>query len=262
MAVIQQLYQNQLLVFVVVLTRISGLVISAPLLSSRSAPLRVRALLAIALALLVTPMQWGISIDAPGNLLGLTVILSRELVIGVAVGLAITILFSGIQLTGQLVSQMSGLQLADIFDPTFETNVPIFSQLLDLIALAVFMSFGGQRRVMEALLDSFQWSPPGRSFPTRQLLEVAVDLVTQSFVIGIRIAAPVMVALLLAILILALISRTLPQLNVLALGFSVNSMVTMATLAATLGTLGWIFQEYIDGTLESLRSAFAASPPT
>lgn len=265
MTAIQQLYpvyQEHLLVFLLVLTRVSGLVIAAPLLSSRSAPLRVRAFLAIALAMIIAPLQWGTLSDVPRSLVGMVVLLAAEFVVGLSVGLAMTILLSGVQVTGQLVSQISGLQLADVFDPTFETNVPVFSQLLDLIALAVFVSFGGQRQVLGALLDSFQWSPAGRSFPSEQLFQVAIDLVTQSFVIGIRIAAPVMVALLLAILILALISRTLPQLNVLGLGFSLNSMVTMATLAATLGTLGWIFQEYVDAAFDSLRSALVASPPT
>jgi flagellar biosynthetic protein FliR len=254
------LYQHQLVVFLLVLTRVSGVVLTAPLLSAQTAPIRVRAMLAIALAALVTPLAAGEVYfeHPPENLIDLMILAGGELVVGLSLGLGITILFAGLQLTGQIAGQMSGMQLADIFDPGFDTSVPLFSRLLDLVTMAVFLAIGGHRQVIQALLDTFVWMPPGEARFSEGIVSMLMDLTTQSFVLGLRAAAPVMVALLLAVLVLGLVSRTLPQLNVMAVGFSFNSMVMLATLAISLGAIAWVFQEQAALALETIRASLGA----
>jgi flagellar biosynthetic protein FliR len=249
------LYQHELLVFVLVLTRVSGVVMTAPLVSAQTAPMRVRALLAIALSLLVAPLAGDVYFrHVPQSLIDLVILAGGEVVIGLSLGLGITILFTGLHVTGQIAGQMSGMQLADIFDPGFDTSMPLFAKLLDLVTLAVFLAIGGHRQVVQALLDTFTWMPPGEARFSEGLLDLLVQLATQSFVLGLRAAAPVMVALLLAILVLGLVSRTLPQLNVMAVGFNLNTMVMLATLAISLGAIAWVFQEQASLALEAIRA--------
>ena len=259
MAALLALYQHQLLVFLLVLTRVSGVVMTAPLLSGQTAPMRLRAFLAIGLSALVTPLAAGEVFfeSEPHSLIDLTILAAGELVVGLSLGLGVTILFAGLQVTGQIAGQMSGMQLADIFDPGFDTSVPLFSKLLDLVTLAVFLAIGGHRQVLGALLDTFAWMPPGEARFSEGLLSLLTDLTTQSFVLGLRAAAPVMVALLLAILVLGLISRTLPQLNVMAVGFNFNSLVMLATLLMSLGAIAWVFQEQATLALETIRAALS-----
>jgi flagellar biosynthetic protein FliR len=250
-----QLYLDQFLVFVLVLTRISGLVMTAPVFGPRSVPIQVRGLLAVSLSLIITPLHWGTYVVQPASLLNLLVLVGREAVVGLALGLGIMILFTGLQLAGQIMGQMSGMSLADIFDPSFDSSVPIFAQLMDLVTLAVFVAIGGHRQVMSALLDTFEVMPPGTGGFSPSMVGALVDVTTQSFMLGIRAAAPVMVALLLSVLVMGLISRTLPQLNVIAIGFSLNSMVLLATLSISLGAVAWIFQEQAEISIETLRAA-------
>ena len=104
------------------------------------------------------------------------------------------------------------------------------------------------------LLDSFRWRPPGENvFPTG-LAHTLSSVVAESFEVGIRAAAPMMVALLLSVLILGLISRTLPQLNVIAVGFSLNAMVMLITMALSFGTIVWVIQNRAESVIESLRT--------
>lgn len=253
------LYQHQLLVFLLVLTRVSGVVMTAPLVSSQTAPMRVRALLAIALALLVTPLVGDVYFrQEPQTIIDLVVLAGGEVVIGLSLGLGITILFTGLQVTGQIAGQMSGMQLADIFDPGYDTSMPLFAKLLDLVTMAVFLAIGGHRQVLQALLDTFTWMPPGEAQFSEGLLELMVNLTTQSFVLGMRAAAPVMVALLLAILVLGLISRTLPQLNIMAVGFNFNTLVMLATLAISMGAIAWVFQDQAALAMETIREALSS----
>ena len=262
MTVVGQLLTPLLLTFTLVLTRVSGLLMSAPIFGTNDIPMRVRAFLAIALALLVTPLQVSHKAALPASLVDLGILMALELVIGLILGLGITLLLSGIQIAGQIISQIAGVQLADVINPTFDASVPIFSQLMFYVTMAVFVISGGHRQVMEALLDTFVSMPPGQALVPESIVEVFTELLTQSFVLGIRAAAPTMTALLLATLVLALLSRTLPQLNLMAVGFGLSSMVTLGTLMVTLGIAAWAFQEQTEPALQSLLDAIQAATHT
>lgn len=243
---------EQFLTFVLVLARTSGLVMGAPIFGTPDIPVRVRALLAVALALLLTPTQIGQPLPEFPTLVQLVVKIGGELLIGVTLGLGVMLLFSGIQLAGQLISQVSGMSLADVVNPALGTSVPLFSQLLFMISMVVFVSIGGHRQVVAGLLDTFQTIPLGGVVITGSVHEPALVLLQESFELGMRTAAPTVVAQLLATLVMGLVSRTMPQLNIMAVGFGVNSMVTFGAMSLTLGGLAWAFQQQLTPHLEQL----------
>jgi flagellar biosynthetic protein FliR len=158
---LRQLDPEKFLLFTLVLTRVSGLTMTAPIYGTKDVPLQVRALLAVALALLLAPSQWHVDVAHPGTTLNYLVFVGSELLIGTCLGLGVVILFSGVQLAGQLVGRIGGLMLADVFDPTTESSVPMFSRLLWLVTFSVFVCIGGHRVVMAGLLDTFRTIPPG-----------------------------------------------------------------------------------------------------
>jgi flagellar biosynthetic protein FliR len=254
------LYLDQFLIFVLVLTRLGCLLMTLPMLGTATVPMHVRALLAVAMSLVVTPLYFGLPAPPAENLFLLTALLAREAALGLALGLAVMILLSGMQLAGQVISQTSGLSLADVANPTFETNVPLFSHILEMLAVAIFFLVGGHRQVLAALMSSFAWMPPGQGRLPHDLLAALTDVAARSFEIGIRASAPVMVALLLATLIVALVSRTLPQLNAVAVGLNFNSLIVLAVLAFCLGSAGWVFQEELGGVIELVAGTFATTP--
>jgi len=250
------LYLDQFLIFVLVLTRLGALLTTMPVLGTATVPMQVRALLAVGISLVITPLFWGQPIPAPENLLVLGTLLAREALLGLALGLALLILLSGMQLAGQIISQTSGMTLADVANPTFDTSVPLFSQILELLATAIFFLVGGHRQVIDALLRSFTWMPPGNGHLPENLLEALTLVASQSFEVGIRAAAPVLVALLIATLIVALISRTLPQLNAVAVGLNFNALIVTGMLALCLGSAAWVFQDHVEGVLDAVTSTF------
>jgi len=250
------LYLDQFLIFVLVLTRVGCLLMTLPVLGTSSVPWQVRAIMAIGISLMLTPLYFGRPIPVPENLLMLGVLVAREAIVGLALGLAVMILLSGMQLAGQIISQISGLSLADVVNPTFDTSVPIFSHLLELLALAIFFLVGGHREVLESLLRSFAWMPPGQGRLPENLVMALSEITAHSFEVGIRASAPVMVALVIATLIVALISRTLPQLNAVAVGLNFNSLIVLGVMAFCLGSAAWVFQEELGTTIELVGQAF------
>jgi flagellar biosynthesis protein FliR len=255
---------DRFLIFTLVLTRVSGLLVASPVMGAKEAPMTVRALLSMALAVLIMPSQWFVPLPYPGGVLVYVVIIAAELMIGLILGLGITVMIGGIQMAGDMMSRVGGLTLSEVFDPMTSTNVPLFSQLLGLLAAAIFVLMGGHRMLMAGLLDTFSTIPPGGCVAVffgsdgathdmlQSLVELFTVLITQSFHVGIRAGAPVIAAVLLATLVLGLVSRTLPQLNVMVVGFGLNAMLTFAVFSFALGAAMLVFQDQIVPTLDTV----------
>ncbi len=242
-------------VFALVLARIGSLLATAPLLKLETVPVTVRALLAVTLSMLVMPLYAHLSYTSPWNLLAFGSLLVNEVLIGLLLGLGMQVLFSGVQVAGQIVAHLSGMSLAEISSPSFDGGTSVFTEIFHYVTLAVFVALGGHRMVMAALLDTFQWAPPGHAMFGESFAQVMVSILQQSFQLGIRAAAPIMIALLLSTLLLGLVSRTLPQINVLAVGFGLNSMLTIGAILVSVGGVAWTFQTPLADVLDRLQEA-------
>jgi len=254
MLILETLLVNQFATFVLVLARIGALAATAPILGSKAVPFQARALLAITLTLIVAPLQAAAPVDAT-HLLVFGRYILNETLLGLLLGLGIMILLSGVQLTGNIVSQLGGTALSESYDANADENVSVFSQLLYFLTLAMFVLLDGHRLLAEAVLDTYQWLPPGRATLGDSYVAALTTLLGQSFLLGVRAAAPAMAALLLATVVLGLIGRTLPQINVIAVGFSLNAMVTLGVLTVSLGAIAWAFPQQAAAAIDLLRDA-------
>jgi flagellar biosynthesis protein FliR len=246
--------ENWLILFTFVFARVAGLTMTAPIYGNKDVPMQVRVLLAAALSLVILPLQ-GFAVARFGSLPHYALMLGVEAAIGACLGLGVLILLHGMTLAGELIAQSSGLGIAEVYDPAIEENVPLFSRLMFLSAVTIFLCIGGHRMVMAGLLDTFQAIPPGSGELPTSLADGFTTLVGQSFSLGVRVAAPVVTSLLLATLILGLIGRTLPQLNIFALGFGLNSLLALAALALSFGAAVWAFQEQIEPAMRTIFDA-------
>lgn len=247
---------QQLLIFAAIVTRIGGLIATAPVLSGNYAAMQIKAFLTVAISLILTPVFWDYDFPMPGNAPALVVTLGGELLIGLSLGLGIKILFSGVQITGQMLGQIGGLSIADVFNPAFDDNTPMLSIVFDLVVMAVFLVIGGHRFLMGALLHTFTEIPPGVAAVDTNIVHVIRETLANSLMLGVQAAAPGTVALLIGVLVMGLISRTLPQLNLMAVGFSLNTMLLMAFIFLTIGSAVWVFQDSVEPTVDKIKSMF------
>ena len=257
---------NQSALFTLILGRVGALVATAPLLSSVAAPRRVRALLAVAMAMLITPLYAASPVAGRLDVPTFARMLVGEVLVGLLLGLGMTILLSGVQVAGQIVSQISGMALGDVFNPALDDNVSVFTQMFYFVTIAVFVAIGGHRMMIEALIDTFEWAPPGEAHLGDSYGEAVLTMLSQSFELGVRAAAPLMVALFLSTVVLGLISRTLPQINTIVIGFGVNSLLTIGVMFLSLGAVVWTFQapiaEALDLLVDSVKTAAMAAAPS
>jgi flagellar biosynthetic protein FliR len=263
MPLLEHFLLAQFATFVLVLARIGSLIAAAPIFGTKSVPMQARAFLAIGLTLIITPLHSSHASADATNTLAFGKFILNESLVGLLLGLGITILLSGVQLTGQIVSQLGGTALGEGFDPFTEEQMPVYSQLFYFLTLAMFVLLDGHRLLTEALLDTYVWLPPGKAALGDSYVGALTMLLSQSFVLGIRAAAPAMAALLLATLILGLIGRTIPQINILLVGFSVNALITAAILVTSLGAIAWAFPQQgaaaIDVITDAIKKAASLS---
>ncbi len=249
------LYLTPLLTFLLVVARMAGMTLTAPLFGLRDVPWQVRVLLPMMLALVVTPLQWSANLTLPETPISFAVQLAGEAMIGAVLGIGVMVLLAGAQIAGQIISQMSGLSLAEVYGIDSEDSAPLFSHLLYMLALAVFVIMGGHRMLIGALLDSYLAVPLGRAEVSTSIASLLTTLATESFSLGIRGAAPAIVALLLSTIVLGFVSRTLPQINIMTVGFGLNIAVTFVALAISVGAMVWLFQEQLEPGMETILTA-------
>lgn len=235
------LISSPLILFLLVLTRLGVMMLAMPGVGE-GVPMKIRAIIAIALSLLIVPLVQLPTDLQVNNLLEMVFALVREAAIGLLIGSVVRLLVTGLQMAGELASNGGGLQLGESIDPEMRASVSTISRLVGMLIGAVLITMGGHRMMLDALLDSFSAMPPGDVRFDIGMLELLVFELGAGISAGIRAGAPIMVALLLSNLVTGLISRTLPQLNILAVGLPINAITMMVVAAFTLGGTAWVFK--------------------
>lgn len=240
-------------VFALVLFRLTGLMVGAPLLSSTVIPVRVRAALVLALAGLTFPL---VRSQAPADL-GLAVLLPAlvgEFLIGLTVGLGVTILLTGAEVAGTMVGQQAGIALGEILNPAFEEPVTVVSQLYSIVLMLVFLIAGGLRAMVAAVLDTYQVIPLLKFTLTESYLLLLVDMLAAAMVTGIRLAGPVLIALFVTEAALGFLARTIPQLNVMSVGFTLRVLLAIGMAGVSLALSQDLMLGAIHSGIETIRA--------
>ncbi|HTN01030.1 MAG TPA: flagellar biosynthetic protein FliR [Planctomycetaceae bacterium] len=201
----------------------------------------------------LAPEEYHVRPVWPTSWFELAWVAAGEISFGLMLGLGVTAILSGLQIAGQLIDQQSGFGLGEVFNPDLQTSGSITGQMLYMLGTAVFLmldSVGGHLQMVRIMVETFQTFPPGTAFVSHSSIDLLRELVRQSLVIGVRIAAPVMVLMSLIDLTVGFLSHTVPQINVQTVGFALRAMLSFLFLAATLGGLGESVWDFLPETLD------------
>lgn len=204
----------------------------------------------------ITRSEWSYRFEAPQSLLAWAIAGIRELSFGFVLGLGLSIVFSGLQLAGELIDQQTGIGLSGVFNPGFDMSAGVSGQALYLFGVIVFLTMppiSGHLLVISALLDTFQAVPLGEAWVGQSAVDLMSDLVHQSLVLGIQVAAPVLAAMAFTALTMGFLSHTVPQINVLNLGFPVRAIINICILSLSLTGTAYLLIELIPVTIQQLK---------
>lgn len=238
---------KEVIAFVLILMRVAGLFLTAPVFGSKNIPISVKASWILIVTFLLFPViDFKLeTLPAAGIPMGFAVI--RELIIGFCIGLVATLLFTGIQLAGQIVDIQMGLGMVNLIDPITNAQISVMSQYYFLIATLVFMASDGHHLLLRGIVDSFNVVPLGQAHLTLALGTKMMSLFSQIFFIAFRIGAPVIGALFITNMCLGIVARTVPQMNVFIVGMPLNLAVGFLMTAVSMGFFTFVMQGLFKG---------------
>lgn len=207
---------SNILLFMAIITRLSGLFMSAPLLSTYPIPMQVKIWLAAVIAFILFPIvQANTNFVAPNSVPVLTVVLFKEFMIGYAIGFCANILFIGIELGVNTFTIQMGLSADQALNPTSGGNSPVITQAFTYLASMMFIVLGAHQWLFAAIYNSFKSFPIGFTFSfSASLVEQIVIVTGQIFSIGLSIALPIFGILFITDVLLGFTSKMMPQMNI------------------------------------------------
>ncbi|HEY5799442.1 MAG TPA: flagellar biosynthetic protein FliR [Burkholderiaceae bacterium] len=235
------------------LTRILGLLAAAPLYGNTSVPVRVKVALGLLLTITIAPIVPDMPAADPMSYAGLLIV-AQQLIIGAAMGFTMRIIFAAVEMAGEVSGMTMGFGFATFFDPMTQGRSSAISQFLVLLATLAFMAVNGHLVLLSALAESFITMPitdapmAARGF---QSLAIWGGLV---FSAGVRLALPIIAALLVVNLALGILTRAAPQLNLFGIGFPITLGAGFLVLTLVLPYLATPFERLFNQGIETVRS--------
>lgn len=227
--------------FFFLLARLSGLFITAPIFSSRMMPGRVKALIVIMLAATLAyfvPVEYIESVNTPGLFIAA---LAVEIFIGYTIGFVIYAVLATIQLAGQLMDMLMGFSIVNVVDPQSGTQIPLMGSFTQALALLCFLAIDGHHYLLQALAQSYVIVPLMGAHLPYSFLELLVEVGSYIFVVAVKIAAPMLVAIIISDVAMGFIARTVPQMNVFLVGLPLKIFLGLITLIVLLPIYLWVY---------------------
>ena len=234
------------------LSRILGLLAAAPLFGNAAVPISVKVSLGALLAMIIAPTVPALPATDPMSLAGL-LILTQEMLVGLAMGFTVRIVFSSIEMAGEISSLTMGLGFASFFDPQTKGRSSAISQFLVMLATLMFLTINGHLVLLAALAESFVSLPISASPISGGGFQQLAAWGGEIFRTGLQIALPVVAALLLTNVALGILTRAAPQLNIFGIGFPVTLGVGLLAISMVLPYLSTPFQNMFMRGIETVR---------
>ncbi|POU03377.1 MULTISPECIES: flagellar biosynthetic protein FliR [Enterobacteriaceae] len=212
------------------LLRVLALISTAPILSERSVPKRVKLGLGFIITIVIAPSLPATNVPIfSGDALWLAL---QQILIGIALGFTMQFAFAAIRTAGELIGLQMGLSFATFFDPGSNLNMPVLARFMDMLALLLFLTFNGHLWLISMLVDTFHTLPIGGDPVNSNAFLALTRAGGLIFLNGLMLALPVITLLLTLNLSLGLLNRMAPQLSIFSVGFPITLGVGIVLMAA------------------------------
>jgi flagellar biosynthesis protein FliR len=247
---------DDLIPFALVLARVAGLFAAIPMFGARVVPNRIKAPLIFTLAMLLFPIVRPHSLPPNGDVISLALLVISETLIGLTLGLISQFVFAAVEFCGQLVGTQIGLSMASLFDPNTQANVPTMAMFQGALATLVYLALGVHHVFLRGIVESYAVIPIGAWHTSPALLKFLVDASTGIFIIGIKLAAPVSVALLATSVALGIVARSFPAMNVFMVSMPLNIGIGFVILGLSLPVFMRVLEVSFGGMANQMHILF------
>jgi flagellar biosynthetic protein FliR len=251
---IAALTANQIQAFLLIFARVATMIALLPVFGSQNIPLTIKAGFAFFLSIILYPavIQNGVPV-CPATTGFFIIMFIKELFVGIIIGFVASLIFTIVQFAGYLVDVLTGFSFVELVDPFSDTSVSIFGQFNVLIFTILFFSLNGHYFLLLAIQKSFAVIPLlGVHIPEGPMAQFMIKVVGDVFVLGFKFSAPIFVTLLLTQVALAVVARTVPQINVFFVGIPLNIVIAFGVAMIALPGLAAMFKKMIDFMMQDI----------
>ena len=243
---IQLIPVEQFQTFLVVTSRVAGFIGAIPVLSGAQTPGRIKTGLVFATSLVLFPMMADSVPKTDFSPVPFLLLIISELLLGLLLGLVARLIFTAVEFGATVIGYQMGFAAANVFDPQSERQVALISQFQNVFAILIFLAINGHFIFFQTAVMSYDLLPPGQLNLTGEAVPYLMELASHMFEIGVQFSAPVLAVLLLSGLILGILARVFPQLNVFLLSFPINIGTAFIVMALTLGMVSTLIRREFD----------------
>jgi len=243
---IQLIPVEQFQTFLIVTSRVAGFIGAIPVMSSAQAPGRIKTAMVVAISLAVFPVMSGAVPNISFSPLPFMLLIISELLLGLLLGLVARLIFTAVEFGATVIGYQMGFAAAEVFDPQNQRQVALISQFQNIFAILIFLAINGHHLFLQTAIRSYELLPPGQLDLSGQAVPYLMELASHMFSIGVQFSAPVLAVLLLSGLILGVLARVFPQLNVFLLSFPINIGTAFIVIALTLSMVSILIRREFD----------------
>lgn len=233
--------------FLLILTRVSIILLMFPVFNAQVIPVLSKIGLAFIITIILFPVVDSKMALFPDTIFGLAQLIIAELIIGMSLGLLVLMFFEGVKMMGQLVGFQTGFAISNIIDPQSGIQVSIFSNMAYFVALTLFLLLNGHHILLSAIKESFEIMPVGSLGLDNGMLKEMIKISGDMFVIAIKTGAPAIAALLFTKVAFGLITKLMPQMNIMIVAFPVQIVIGLIFFGISLNLLIGFVERYIEG---------------
>ncbi len=237
---------EQWLGYLFIWARLMGIVFLFPFFNYRGIPFMLRVYLSLLIALLIFLSMEPSPELSFRNPLEVTVLLGKEVLIGLALGYLVTLMFSVFLNAGQMVDLKSGLMLSGVFEPQFGSQVTFMGQFYYLLSLVFFLTMNGHHYFLKALADSYVIIPIDTAFMGGELAGGVISLFADMFALAFQLVAPIIIILMVMDIALGLIAKTVPQVHVFIEGLPLKIAFSLLLFAILIPVFGVVWEGLLD----------------
>lgn len=219
--------------FMLIFARLGTALVVFPALSDPSITPQIRLLIGLTISLILYPLLASQLPPLPSGTGAMLTLLAQEMIIGLMMGLGARMIMAAMSVAGELIAFMSGFQAASLFDPTSGANTAAPTVLLTLAASVLVLTLNLHHQLILGVMHSYTAFPPGTTLATGDMSMAVVDILGKVFLVGVQIAAPVMVVGFLVYLMFGIFNRLIPQLQVFFLSIPLAIGLSLVVLAAS-----------------------------
>jgi flagellar biosynthetic protein FliR len=227
-----------------------------PVINSRQAPPQVRIGLGFATALLLFPLMAAHTPKIDYSLMQFALVMANEVLIGLLLALVAQLIFTAVSFGGTIIGYQMGFAAANIFDPQTTQQMSIMSQFSNIISILIFLALNLHHIFFKVIIDSYILLPPGTLNFSSGAIPLLMDLASHMFLLSIKLSAPILALLLISNLVLGIMARIFPQLNVFMLSFPMNIGIALLVIGLTLHILPLMLSREFDTMGENFFRLF------